>query len=101
MSWLDEYVFGDDFDDLRSNPQAAATFAAELGREVKPGHPLHGIECTVVARAYPQDDIIVQIESGAALVHLTWAGADDTPPWPTTSFASSAAELDALLNDRY
>ena len=101
MPWIDEYVFGDDFDDLRSNPEAAATFAAELDREVKPGHPLHELDRTVVARAYPQDDVIVRIESGAAVVHLTWAGEQETPPWPSTSFASSAAELDALLDDRY
>ena len=99
--WVDGYRFGDDFEDLRSEPDAAAPFAAELHREVKPGHPLHGIPCTVIARAYPQDDVIVQIESGAAVVHLTWAGDRETPPYPSTSFATSAAELDALLDDRY
>ncbi len=99
--WLDGYVFGDDFEDLRSEPESAATFTAELHRELKAGHPLHGIPCTVIARAYPQDDVIVQTESGAAVVHLTWAGDEENPPWPSTSFATSAAELDAILDDRY
>lgn len=101
MHWIDDYVFGEDFDDLRSNPGAAASLAAELGRELKPGHRLYGVECTVIARAYPQDDIIVSTESGAAVVHLTWAGDRETPPYPGTSFATSAEQLDALLNDRY
>lgn len=101
MSWVDGYVFGDDFEDLRSDPDAAATFTAELKHELKPGHPLHGLPCTVIGRAYPQDDIIVEVASGAAVVHLTWKGDQEMPPWPSTSFAASAEELDALLTDRY
>jgi len=64
------------------NDPEAAQLAAELGRELVDGHPLHGREARVVARRDDCDDVAFEVEgAGLCVVHLTWTGPGD-PRWP-------------------
>ncbi|SEV86569.1 hypothetical protein SAMN05421595_0134 [Austwickia chelonae] len=75
---------------------------AELLREIGPGHALDGVELRVIARATPQDDVIVQTADGrVALVHMTWSGHPEKPPWPTTEPVTSPENLAGLIELRY
>lgn len=63
----------------------------EMAKEVGQGHVLCGIPCRAIARANYNDDILVQLpDTGApdgsryAVVHLTWSGKPEEPPWPST-----------------
>lgn len=61
----------------------------ELVRELKPGHSLHGVGVLAVARRHSQDDFLFALEHLAypfAVVHLTWAGDRERPPWPGTTY---------------
>lgn len=43
MTWVDEYRFGEEFDDLRTNPVRADRLTRELASELSSGHPLFGL----------------------------------------------------------
>lgn len=52
----------------------------------------------MVARALPQDDIIVLTTDGTvAMVHLTWSGHPETPPWPRTHLLQSQEHFESLI----
>jgi len=101
VPWTDEHHFDEPFVDLRGREDLAAPLLAELLREVGPGHVLHERALAVVAKALPQDDIVVTFDSEVALVHLTWKQDAETPPWPTTETCDSAEALNALVEFRY
>ena len=75
--------------------------ARELASEPKPGHPLFGQAWTIVARARPRDEVVVTTDSDVYLVHLTWAGVREQPPWPSTTAFKSAAEFEEEIRYRY
>ncbi|MCX5064765.1 hypothetical protein OOJ91_02620 [Micromonospora lupini] len=84
-------VFGDRWWDLRrggaAERQLQQALLAELLTELAAGHPLHGQPITVIAKSEVSDDIVVGLPAGRfALIHLTWKGASETPPWPKTEF---------------
>ncbi|MFI7590413.1 hypothetical protein [Micromonospora sp. NPDC049359] len=83
-------VFADPWWDLRGDEpverQQRKALHTELLIEVAPGHPLHGQPTRIVARSQASDDILVQLPERWALIHLTWKGAPETPPWPKTEF---------------
>jgi len=65
------------------------TLVRELGRELKPGHSLYDVGVIAVARRYAQDDYLFALEHLTypfAVVHLTWAGDRERPPWPGTTY---------------
>ncbi|WP_206050726.1 hypothetical protein [Nocardioides speluncae] len=99
--WIDEVEFGEDFVDVRSDYEEAVRLERELNMEISDGHPLAGRRWRVVARALPQDDVIVHAANDVAVVHLTWSGKPEQPGWPMTEFVSSAEELAQALTDRY
>jgi hypothetical protein len=101
MSWVDGYEFGPDFQDLRDAPGLVAPLTDELRREVGPDHALFGKTWVIVARALPQDEVVVVAGDEVALVHLTWAGHAENAPWPQCDQLPSAAALDALTEFRY
>lgn len=82
---------GEWIDDVRSTPAAPALFD-ELQRDLVPGHVLHGIrDLRVVARARPQDEIVVEIDDERVTVkHLTWTREPERLPCPTTDVFTSA-----------
>lgn len=56
----------------------------------------------VVARALPQDDIVVETATDdVALVHLTWTGRAESASWPTTEVLQSAEHLEQTVEFRY
>jgi hypothetical protein len=101
MPWAEVYEFAEPLVDLRHEPDHAETFRRELLRELSPGHPLHDLAVTVIARALPQDDVIVETQDAVALVHLTWTGKPEPLPWPLTEWVNSAEHLHHLIEFRY
>jgi hypothetical protein len=77
-----------------------ALIETELKRELKPGHPLFNLPVAAVARRNDQDDILLVLLDGSgriAVVHLTWMGEKEKPPWPSTViFDSTSAWLRSL-----
>jgi hypothetical protein len=63
VTWVDEYQFGEDFDDFRTDPVRADRLARELAAELSSGHPLLGQARTIVAQARPQDEVVVTTDS--------------------------------------
>lgn len=100
VPWTDAYTFGGDFEDLRGS-ETARLFAEELARELSPGHPLHGRTWAVIARAFPQDEVIAQSGDDVVLVHLTWTQRLEQVPWPETVSLASAAEFESVTHHRY
>jgi hypothetical protein len=76
-----------------------AELHGQLLREVGPGHPLHGVDLTVVGRSDAADDIAVHCADGRwAIVHLTWTTTASQPPWPRTAFFPDARALGQALD---
>ena len=67
-----------------------------------PGAPAARLDLKVIARAQPADDVVAEKADGrVALVHMTWSGRRESPPWSTTEFLDSAADLHRSLKFRY
>lgn len=102
MTWTTDYEFVEPLVDLRAQPEVAEALCAELTRELRRGHALHGRGLRVIARALPQDDVVVETDDGdVLLVHLTWTHKAETLPWPITETVGSAAEFERTLESRY
>ncbi|MFK8845185.1 hypothetical protein [Streptomyces sp. Ac-502] len=60
----------------------------ELHRELPPGHPLYGLRVRAVARCEACDDVLFAVIDRPfrwSVVHLTWSGRQEQPPWPRTT----------------
>ncbi|HTN04160.1 MAG TPA: hypothetical protein VL132_19875 [Planctomycetaceae bacterium] len=82
--------------------ESAPEFAAELQRELVPGHVLFGAPVMAVARRQDCDDVLFAIRDGTermAEVHLTWHRETD-PRWPrTVLFPSMEAWMESMRSD--
>lgn len=69
----------------------------EVSREVAAeGHPLSGRQFNVIARCGACDEVLVRLDDEShALVHPTWSGKMESPPWPPTTLTGGylATEL--------
>ena len=97
----DELVLTDPWWDLRGGGPAeekqCKAIQAELLAEVSQGHPLFGVAVEVVARSEASDDVLLRAgRRGWAVVHLTWRGAAEPPPWPRVAFYASVQEIENL-----
>jgi hypothetical protein len=101
VTWVDEYQFSEDFDDLRADPVRADRLAGELAAELSSGHPLRGQAWTIVAQARPQDEAVVTTDSAVYLVHLPWTRRPERPPYPRVLAFQSAAEFEDTIKCRY
>lgn len=82
-----------DFADTASGDNRAA-WEAELRTEIPPGHPLAGTTWRMLARRTDRDDAVLALAPrGYALVHLTWSGRAESPPWPRTKLFSDFHSL--------
>ncbi|GAB1641432.1 hypothetical protein [Krasilnikovia sp. MM14-A1259] len=102
---MDDIVFTYPWRDLRSADPADVAqreaLAAELAVEVSPGHPLHGKPAIVTAKSEVTDDIVVRLADRSwAVVHLTWRGSAENPPWPSTDHCETPEALATELADR-
>jgi hypothetical protein len=87
---------------VRSEAQEGEQLRAELLRELSAGHVLHGADLRVIARAVPQHEVVVETADGrVALVHVTWSGRAESPPWPTTELLNSAQHLEQTVELRF
>jgi hypothetical protein len=69
--------------------EARAALESELIAEVGKGHPLFGHRVIAIARCGACDEVIFSVETDPVRfvsVHLTWRGAQERPPWPTTEY---------------
>lgn len=69
-------------------PPADENFAAvprELKSELGAGHELFDRVVRVEARFGPSDDVVRLIDGTFALVHPTWSGRVESPPWPRST----------------
>jgi hypothetical protein len=73
----------------------------ELRRELAPGHVLHGVNVTAIARRWRRDDILFQLQDGRfAQVHLT-RRPETNPTWPDTQIYSTLKDWQAVpVEDR-
>lgn len=80
-----------------ADPASASTRLAweeELRAELSAKHPLHGRSWRIMARRADRDDALLDLApSGYAVVHLTWSGHGERPPWPRTVFYSTLREV--------
>jgi hypothetical protein len=101
VTWTRDYPFREPLLDVRKDSEQAGALAAELGRELAPGHVLHGKALRVIARALPNDDVVIECGEAVAVVHLTWTQKPDTPPWPLTTWIDSAGEFESYVESEY
>jgi hypothetical protein len=74
-----------------SETEDAQRLAAELARELVPGHVLYGIRAKAVAMRIDRDDVLFEVEGVAcrlAVVHLTWSK-EPAPRWPAARLFES------------
>ena len=101
MTWVEGNPFKEPLLDISEDAEQAGALAAELQREVAPGHPLYGQSWRVIARALTSDDIVVERGGEVAVVHLTWTQKPERPPWPVTTLIASADELESYVESEY
>ena len=88
VKWPDGFVAIDRSSDSQS-------FEAEFRRELAPGHLLYNVSVAAIAKRLGDDDVVLELRDGTmrvAEVHLTWRGACESLPWPTTAIFDSLNE---------
>ena len=67
----------------------------EAFREIGPDHELSGNRLRAIAKCAGCDDVIFGLDDGTfAIVHLTWTGRPESPPWPSTRRLGSFTALE-------
>lgn len=77
------------------------TLRTELVKELSAGHALHGRAFSVAARSDAKDEILIVLDDDEmwALVHLTWRGTAERPPWPQTIVFSTIADAVTAMRE--
>ncbi|MFJ4233346.1 hypothetical protein [Cellulosimicrobium cellulans] len=72
---------------------------SEIELELSPGHELAGQIVRVEARFWPSDGVVFSLVDGtSALVHPTWTGHVEQPPWPeSTRLGDAVAAAEAIV----
>jgi hypothetical protein len=79
--------------------QRAQALERELQREISPGHPLAGCQPRAIAACTGCDNVLFALDNDTwALVHLTWTGTVETPPWPRTTQIGSFFAVDLVAS---
>jgi hypothetical protein len=77
-------------------PDDGSRLVAELHRELRTDHILHGVQAQALAMRCDCDDVLFQIDGRPehyAVVHLTWSGAvDPNKGWPHTELYTDASD---------
>jgi hypothetical protein len=70
-------------------------------RNSAPATLYSGQAWTIVARARPQDEVVVTTDSAVYLVHLTWTSRPERPSYPSALAFQSAAAFEDANKYRY
>jgi hypothetical protein len=102
VSVSEDIVLVDPWEDLRkADPErsgSALSLSKEVRAEVSVGPPLHDIAFVVVGRSYARDDVLLKLDEGWALVHLTWSGHAEQPPWPISTAFHSVSDVEGAID---
>jgi hypothetical protein len=84
---------------VAAGSSSATALLAELRREVGPGHVLGGRNAKPVARCTGCDDVVFRLldDDTFAIVHLTWSGRPEAPPWPATQVLPTFMALELVV----
>ncbi len=84
----------------RPSNEVADSLVTECHRELSPGHPLYGETFSAIARCQGCDDVVLRLSNdrGFALVHLTWSGKPEQPPWPSAELLPTYLALEAAID---
>jgi hypothetical protein len=77
------------------DPDFARAIEDELNRERSSAHALSGLPLVAIGQHTGTDDFLFRVDDGSgrlALVHLTWAGKRETPPWPQSMLFADVAD---------
>jgi hypothetical protein len=90
IEWLEPwYQLGSE------DAERVRAFEYELSRELGPGHVLARVPIEAFGKRDDCDDVLFRLKDGSgrfAVVHLTWTGKQDQPPWPATELFDSEAD---------
>lgn len=79
-----------------ANSSNRLAWEQELRTELSTGHVLDGRRWVMFARRTDRDDAVLHLASGGyAVVHLTWSGRTEQPPWPSTTVYQDLRDLTA------
>lgn len=77
-----------------------AAVRSELDSELSVGHALYRVPVDVRARCGGCDEVLLSVVDGTfALVHLTWSGRPEKPPYPRLGVVGPWTEVLAALED--
>ena len=98
----DDVVLADPWEDLR-NPDAehreqVSGLETEVRTELSDGHPLFGRAFSIVGRSHAADDVLLKVDDGWALVHLTWSRHAERPPWPNSTEFRRALDVERAID---
>ena len=91
----------DDFREpwFRLEGDLAGTFEREASVEIAPGHELHGVGLTAIAKCEGCDSVVFRLaDETFAIVHLSWNRKADTPPWPSTTRLGGFIAVEMAMN---
>lgn len=77
----------------------SAQFLAEAVVEIAPAHDLAARNLKAVSTCPACDDVLFRLDDGSfAIVHLTWSGQRETPPWPRTTRLGGSLAVDLAIS---
>jgi hypothetical protein len=80
-------------------PEQRTTLEREARVEIGPGHELYGREFSALARCSGCDSILFRLDDETwAIVHLTWKGEQEMPPWPSTTRLGDFVAVDLVVS---
>jgi hypothetical protein len=84
---------------FRLEPEYARAFEREAEKEIGPGHELHGLALSALAKCEGCDDVVFRASDDTfAIVHLTWTLRPGTPPWPQTTRLGSFIAVETAMD---
>ncbi|TCN44361.1 hypothetical protein EV644_101504 [Kribbella orskensis] len=70
-------------------------------KEIAPGHELHGLAPSAVAKCEGCDDVVFRASDDTfAIVHLAWTLKPETPLWPRTTRLGGFIVVEAAMDQQ-
>ncbi len=78
--------------------ERARRFEREAIAEIGRGHDLAGLDLTAASTCPGCDDVLFRLpDASFAIVHLTWSGNRERPPWPQTTKLGGFVAVDLAI----